>query len=161
MLYVMGYLWTLHDLIERKIILNKSEINTHPVKKKKKIEKYTCTSLHVFPSLTHFLPRLACTHFPTARQHILARLFTQLSPWYSATSCSVATLVFISAISIYQQTAAVSEPPAAILSSQNKGEHLTVRVDQWCTQRNKHWHRQYFYCTSDSYIVFLMCFSLL
>lgn len=79
----------------------------------------------LFPASHTSSPDSHALFFPQHPRPILARLFTQPSPWYSATSCSVAALLFIPAICIYQQTTAVSEPPAAILSSQNKGEHLT------------------------------------
>lgn len=80
--------------------------------------------------------------FPQAPWPILARLFTQPSPWYSATSCSVAAHLFIPFICIYQQATAVSEPPAAVLSSQNKGEHLTVKEEK---------QTLHYYCTNDNY----------
>lgn len=54
--------------------------------------KYTHTH---FPSLTHFLPDSEMGHFPTGMSTILARLFTQPSSWYLATSCPVAsTLIY-------------------------------------------------------------------
>lgn len=106
---------------------------THTYCKNKQTKTYaiahTCT-------LTHFLLESQMDYFPTATLTILAWLFTQPSLWYLATSCSVAAQIFIQFVSIYQQSPAVSEPPAAIFSSQNKGEHLTTRGDPQQTHIN-------------------------
>lgn len=118
-------------ILEKKIPLNpinQSETYTHTVKENTHIHMQRHSSTFSQP---HTLPpRLWDALFSHRHADLfLARLFTQPSSWYSATSCSVAVHLFIPLFSIYQQAAAISKPPAPILSSQNKGEHLTAREE--------------------------------